>query len=69
MPHSVNINPGETELNLIFGAQIFAKHFDKCILAALVTAYGNELPEGFTPAILDVVIKAPSDFSRCSRVA
>jgi hypothetical protein len=68
-PHSVNINPGLTELNLILGAQIFAKHFVKCILAALVTAYGNELPLGLTPAILAVVTKAPSVASKCSRAA
>lgn len=63
-PHSVNRRPGDTELTRIFGEQMTASDLLRCIAAAFVTAYGKELPEGFTPAMEAVVMNAPSVFSR-----
>jgi len=65
-PHSVRSKPGETELTRIFGEHITANAFERWMAALFVTAYGSEDPEGLMPAILAVVINAPSVFSSSS---
>lgn len=47
--HSVSKRPGSMELTLIFGPCVDAKHFIKCIPAALVTEYGILLPDWLMP--------------------
>lgn len=68
-PQSVNIRDGLTLLTRILGAQISDSVLIRWICAALLIAYGTELPPGLTPARLAVVINAPCEASRCGFAA
>src|ERR1041385_6925260 len=65
----VSTSPGATALTRIRGPSVLASSRVRCEIAALLTAYGIELPAGRCPAIEEMLTTQPDPDSRSAGTA